>query len=40
MDFVVAAYAVIWVIFFAYVFVLARRLSALEGDVARLKEKP
>lgn len=38
MDFVIAAYSIIWAVFFVYMFYLARRISRLERDIANFKK--
>jgi CcmD family protein len=38
MDFVIYAYMLIWAVFFGYVFLMGRKLSKLEKDLASLKK--
>lgn len=38
MNYVVAAYAVIWVVFFLYVFMIGRKISGLENEIAKMKK--
>jgi len=38
MNFLVAAYIAIWAILCGYVFSVARRMTALQDDIRRLKE--
>ncbi|MBI5816110.1 MAG: CcmD family protein [Nitrospinae bacterium] len=38
MDYVIYAYALVWLVFFGYVFLIGKRLSKLEKDVAGLKK--
>jgi len=38
LDSLVAAYMAVWAIFFAYHFTIARRLSRLQDELARLKQ--
>jgi len=38
LDSLVAAYMAVWAIFFVYHFTIARRLSRLQDELARLKQ--
>jgi len=38
MDFVIAAYAIIWLLFFGYVLKIGRSISKLEEEVSKLKK--
>lgn len=38
MNYVLAAYAVVWLVFFAYVFRLGRKISKLERDLSNLRK--
>jgi CcmD family protein len=38
MDYVIYAYMLIWAVFFGYVFLLGRRITKLEKDIASLKK--
>lgn len=38
MNFVIAAYAIIWLFFFGYVLVIGRRISRLEEEISKLKK--
>ena len=38
MDYVIYAYILVWALFFGYVFILGRKISKLEKDVAGLKK--
>jgi CcmD family protein len=38
LNFLVAAYVAIWVIFCGYLFSVARRMAILQDDVRRLKQ--
>jgi CcmD family protein len=38
MNFLVAAYVVIWAVFCVYLFSVSRRMAALQDDIRRLKE--
>jgi CcmD family protein len=38
MNFLVAAYIAIWVIFCVYLYSVARRVATLQDDIRRLKE--
>ncbi|MBI4665750.1 MAG: CcmD family protein [Nitrospinae bacterium] len=38
MDYVIYAYALIWLVFFGYVFMLGRKVSKLEKDLSGLKK--
>lgn len=38
MNYVIASYIIVWVVFFAYVFYLGRRIAMLEREVANLKK--
>ena len=38
MNFVVAAYALIWIFFFLYVFSIGRGVARLEKELAELKK--
>jgi len=38
MDFVIAAYGVIWLLFFGYVFKIGKSISKLEEEILKLKK--
>ena len=38
MNFVIAAYAIIWLFFFGYVLIIGKSISKLEEEISKLKK--
>ncbi|MGK7345972.1 MAG: CcmD family protein [Candidatus Nitrospinota bacterium M3_3B_026] len=38
MSYVIAAYAIVWLVFFAYVFYLGRKITGLERELSNFRK--